>query len=281
MDNTSRLISHLDLQAKKLRLDAEAARLFIGTVDIGNIAESAIRQFLTSVLPARYSVGVGEAIAASGRQPRRVVQTQQKDVFIYDPYNAAVLGWGDSGISLFPVESIYGVIEVKTSVHSKSDLLKAVDQALEVKKLCQDSRDPERKPPLTAVFVFESKVGGDALFDTLKSRSPDERADFVLILDPKDAPNSNKSFYFAHWHYHSRSSGPIDFVTAKEAAQERASNPLDPDKRLTFCDTKLALLWFYLFLIKQLDTIQLKRLNLWIWKYIEADKDRLGWRDNE
>jgi len=128
----SKLISHLELQAKKLRLDAEAARLFIGPTDVGTVSENAVRQFLTSVLPARYSIGVGEAMAANGQQPRRVQQTQQKDVVIYDPYGAAVLGWGDSGLNLFPVESIYGVIEVKISLRSRRALLKAVDQALEI-----------------------------------------------------------------------------------------------------------------------------------------------------
>jgi hypothetical protein len=96
---TSKLVRHLELQGKKLRLDAEAARLFIGTTDVGNVAESAVRQFLASVLPARYSVGVGEAIAASGQQPRRVEQTQQKDVLIYDPYHGAVLGWVIVGLT--------------------------------------------------------------------------------------------------------------------------------------------------------------------------------------
>jgi hypothetical protein len=188
---------------------------------------------------------------------------------------------GNSGINLFPVESIYGVIEVKTSVHSKDGLLKAVDQALEIKNLCKNSRDPRQKLPFTGVFLFESKVRGDILFDALKRRPPGERADFVLILDPADASNSNNSFYFAHWHYYSRGSRRIDFATAEEAAQERASDPPDPDKRLTFGETELGLLWFYMFLIKELDTMRLESLNLWIGKYTEVVKTHLGWRDNE
>jgi len=274
----SRLVSYLDLQARKLRLDLEAARLFVGTTDIGNVAESAVRHFLDSLLPARYSVGVGEAIAANGQLPQRVEQTQQKDVVIYDTYGSAVLGWGQSGINLFPVESIYGVIEVKTAVRSTDDLVKAVDQTLEVKKICQDNRHSDQKPPFTGVFVFESTVRGDELFDALKRRSPDKRADFALILAP-DASNPSDSFYFAHWHYFSKGGGPIRFVTAEEAAQERVSNPSAPDKHLTFGDTELALLWFYLFLVEQLDAMRLSRPNLW--KYADASKRRLGWRDDE
>lgn len=83
---TSVLTSYLALQAQKLRIDLRAARLFVGTTDIGNVAENAARQFLCSILPERYSIGVGEAIAPDGSLPRRLGQTQQKDVLIYDPY---------------------------------------------------------------------------------------------------------------------------------------------------------------------------------------------------
>jgi len=274
-----RLVSYLDLQAQKLRIDLQAARLFVGSTDVGHVAENAVRRFLRSILPARYSVGVGEAIAPDGGSPRRVEQTQQKDVLIYDPYGSAILGWEDSGINLFPVESIYGVIEVKTSVRSKNDLLKAVDQTLEVKKLCRFHRGPALKSPFTGVFIFESRVAGSTLFDTLKSRPPDERADFVLILEPADASEPDDSFYFAHWHYFSRGGGSIAFVTADQAVQERVNNPSSTDKFLTFGETERALLWFYLFLIEQLEGMQLIKPNLW--RYADASRQRLGWRDNE
>lgn len=279
--DASKLTNYLDLHGQKLRVDLQAARLFVGTTDIGNVAENAVRRFLQSNLPARYSVGVGEAIAPNGQSPRRVEQTQQKDVLIYDPYGCAILGWDESGVSLFPVESIYGVIEVKTSISSTDGLLKAVDQTLEVKKLCRDHRNPGQVSPFTGVFAFESEVKGDTLFDALKSRLPSERADFVFILNPKptDVSNQNNSFYLAHWHYYSRGGGPIDFVSADQTARERSDSPDNADKFLTFCETEKALLWFYLFLTEQLDSMQLTRPNLW--KYANASRQRLGWRNNE
>lgn len=278
---TSKLTSYLDLQAQKLQVDVQAARLFVGSTDIGNVAENAVRRFLQSNLPARYSVGVGEAIAPNGQSPQRIEQTQQKDVLIYDPYGCAILDWDESGVSLFPVESIYGVIEVKTSISSTSSFLKAVDQTLEVKKLCQAYRNPGQTAPFTGVFVFESRVDGDTLFDVLKNRAPGERADFVFILKPKstDVSNQENSFYFVHWHYYSRGGGAIDFVSADQTAHERVNSPADADKLLTFCETERALLWFYLFLTEQLDSMQLMRPNLW--QYANASKERLGWRDNE
>jgi hypothetical protein len=200
---------------------------------------------------------------------------------IYDPYGCAVLGWDESGVGLFPVESIYGVIEVKTKIDTTDSLLKAVDQSLEVKKLCQEHRSPSHVPPFTGVFAFESAVKGDTLFDALKSRPPDERIDFVFILNPMstDVSDQNSSFYFAHWHYYSRDGGRIEFASADQAAQERSDSPDNADKLLTFCETEKALLWFYLFFTQQLDGMQLTRPNLW--RYANASTQRLGWRDNE
>lgn len=279
--DASKLVSYLDLQARKLRVDLQAARLFVGTTDVGSVAENAVRRFLQSTLPARYSVGVGEVIGPKGQSAQRVDQTQQKDVLVYDPYGCAAFGWDESAVSLFPVESIYAVIEVKTSIRSTEGLLKAIDQTLEVKRLCQAYRNPQQESPFTGVFALESRVQGDSLFGTLKGRPPDERADFVLVLNPKptDVSGQDNSFYFAHWHYHSRGGGPVDFVSADEAGEERSDSPNSAHRFLTFCETERALLWFYLFLFEQLDRMRLIRPNLW--HYANADQQRLGWRDNE
>ena len=278
---TSKLVSHLELQARKLRLDAQAARLFITTTDVGTVGENAAREFLSNVLPARYSVGVGEVIAADGRQPVRVDQTQQKDVLIYDPFGGAALGWGGSDLSLFPVESIYGVMEVKISVTSGDGLLKAVDQALEVRKLSEAHGNSEQQTPFTGVFVFESSLPGTSLFEILKSRSLDERVDFVLVLDPKRNADSNKSLYLTHWRYHEVGHGPIEFVRAHRVAQARATIPSGQAVQLTLGMSEHALLWFYLFLIQELEAIQLQRLNHWIWGYSRSVASSLGYVINE
>jgi hypothetical protein len=277
----SKLVRHLELQAQRLRLDAEAARLFIGTTDIGAVAEKAVRQFLGGALPARYSVAVGEVTAADGRQPERVDQTQQKDVLIYDPFAGGALGWGTSGLGLFPVESIYGVMEVKTTVTSGESLLKAVDQALEVQKLCRAHAHSEQQIPFTGVFAFESTVAGDKLFEVLKSRSLDERVDFVLVLHPKGDADLTQSLYLAHWWYHEVGRGQINFVRAHQVAGARQKLQPGHAVQLTFAMSEHALLWLYLFLIQELEAIQLPRPGDWIWRYSEAVADSLGYVINE
>ena len=278
-DQKTRLVEYLDLEAKRLQIELRAARLFVGTTDIGNVAEHAIRRFLVDILPNRYKVGVGEVIAPNVQQPEQREQTQQKDVIIFDQYGSAILDWNGSGINLFPVESIYAVLEVKTRISSAEQLLHAIDQVLEVKRLCQTHRREGQKPPFTGVFVFDSQVAGSALFDALKTRHPQGRADFILILQPRDPSDSGNSQYFAHWHYYSRGGGAVWFATADEAERERVNSPENRNKFLTFGDTQRALLWFYLFLLQQIDNMELDRPNLW--NYANATQQRLGWRDNE
>ncbi len=113
------------------------------------------------------------------------------------------------------------------------------------------------------------------MFKALEDRPPSERADFVFILNPKptDMSNHNNSFYFAHWHYHSRGGGRIDFVSADQTAYERIDSPVNRDKFLTFCETETALLWFYLYLTEQLDSMRLTKPNLW--EYAHASRQRL------
>lgn len=267
----SKLVEYLNLRAEQLKTDLRGARLFIGTTDTGNVAEHAVREFLVSLLPTKYSVGVGEVINAEGIIPGRTDQSQQKDVVIYDQYLNTILGWGSSNTSLFPVESVYGVLEVKTSINSKAALNKAMEQALEVKKLCTGIASP-----FTGVFVFESQVNEDTLFDSLASRDPKERVDFVIILKSKSHPDS--SCYLTHWNYGSTTNGggPVRFVNACETSDERDSKQSPPmDNLLTLACTEDSLLWFYLFLVEQLDSIELIKPNLS--EYVDGEtRETLG-----
>jgi len=276
----SKLVEYLNLRAEQLRTDLRGARLFLGTTDTGNIAEHAVREFLVSLLPAKYSVGVGEVINAE--VPDRIDQSQQKDVVIYDQYINTILGWGSSNTSLFPVESVYGVLEVKTSISNQATFNKAVKQAIEVKKLCNHS-----SRPFTGVFIFDSQVKEDTLFNNLASKEPKERTDFVLILKPKSHPDS--SCYLTHWNYREtmNDGGPVRFVSAAETSDERERKSSPPiDKLLTLACTEDALLWFYLFLLEQLDNIELPKPNLL--EYVDGetretlghcrDESENGWR---
>jgi hypothetical protein len=73
----------------------------------GRIVESVVKSALRSILPGRFSLGTGFVITSSGRS------SSQLDLVIYDGlYNSPILLEGGTG--LFPIECVYGTVEVKS-----------------------------------------------------------------------------------------------------------------------------------------------------------------------
>ena len=277
------LALYFQLLSARLMVDVQAARLFTSTTDTGSINEMAWRQVLKPLLPARYEVGVGEVIASDAQDTERLAQSGQKDVLIYDPFVSAVFGWDDSGLGLFPVESIYAAMEVKTCFHTTEDVRKAALQVYEVKRM-QKKHSPSIASPFTVVFAFSSRMTGDAIFQTLQALPVGERPDFTLFLGSRlRDEESTESGYVTHWHYVNRGPGEIGFVTADEAEDYRQGK--DPRLLLlTLGKTQNALLWLYLFLVTRLQImdnqiVKGRRPNLF--RYAQSHKVDLGYIHNE
>jgi Domain of unknown function (DUF6602) len=250
---TVNLVEYFSLLSQRLRLDLQAARLFISTTDKGSVNEHAWRQFLNPLLPARYAIGVGEIIAPDKDDTQILSQSEQKDVVIYDPFTSSIFGWGDSGLSLFPVESVYAVVEVKTCFHTSDDIKKAARQVYEVKRI-QKKHTPNAVPLFSVVFAFSSAVTSNSLFETIKAMSVEERPDFVMFLGSSKEGEQLTAAYVTHWHYVTGGHGPIGFVTSEETHAAREGT----DSRviyLTLGETEHALLWFYLFFSARLQMI--------------------------
>jgi len=283
------LRKYLELRSKQLQLDLDAAVLFKGKTETGTVAEDAIRRFLAASLPARYSVGLGEVISTAGKRDHH---TQSKDVVIYDSAYSPVFGWGETGFHLFPIESVYAIIEVKKTVNTK-ELLDAMKQATEAKQLAPENG----AKPFTAVIAFASTVTTRTLAKHISELPPDRRVDFVLILNPKPSKRDRKpqkvndqSDYIAHWYYYSphKGGGPVEFVTAesavseaKEAATTCASLGMSLSGYiyyifLTWGRSEHALMWFYLFLVSTMNAMKVREPNLW--EYAGASRTRLGYK---
>jgi Domain of unknown function (DUF6602) len=271
------LLNYLGLRSKQLRLDLEAATLFTGTTGMGDVAEDAIRRFLKSSLSARYSVGIGEVISVSSQANN---QTYPKDVIIFDADFSPVFGWGETGSHLFPIESVYAILEVKKTVDS-AELLKGVKQATEARRL--GGEDFAR--PFTAVIAFDSDTQTETLAKKIYDLPVEERVDFILILNPmlskedKDVVGEGaKSDYIAHWHYETPGvgGGPIRFVSAYDAYSESKKAPTPPHVYLTWGRSEHALMWSYLFLISSINAMGNQTPDLW--KYAEAIKINLGYK---
>lgn len=285
METSDKLRQYLELRSEQLKLDLEAATLFVGKTETGTVAEDAIRRFLKSSLPARYSVGIGEVISTKDQIAH---QTQPKDVIIYDSAYSPIFGWGETGFHLFPIESVYAVIEVKKTIDS-TELLRGIGQAVEAKRLV----DENSSRPFTCVIAFNSNTSTETLARNINKLPPEKRVDFVLILNQrmsnigKDVKTNYKSDYIAHWYYQTPGvgGGKIDFTTSYNASVESKNlasfspenKPL-PHIYLTWGQSEHALMWFYLFLISSLDAMEIQVPNLW--EYAGANDTNLGYMGN-
>lgn len=78
----------------------------------GTERESILEEFLRPLLPERFQIGQGEIRATNGRWSR------QEDLILYDRLNCPRLFVGGKS-QIFPIESVGGVIEVKTRLSTK------------------------------------------------------------------------------------------------------------------------------------------------------------------
>jgi hypothetical protein len=140
------------------------------------LRENALKAFLDKYLPKKYALGTGHILDEAGNMSR------QCDVVIYDAFNCPVL-LAEEGYQLFPAESVFGVIEVK-SVFDADSLSKGVDNIRSVKHLVRS------EPIAGSIFTYRSRyrktprieTAAHALRRENKPVPPRERVDLVCVL---------------------------------------------------------------------------------------------------
>ena len=93
----------------------------------GTVRENAVREFLQERLPHKYGLGGGEVVGRIRKTSR------QCDVIIFDRLNGVRL-LGDESIRIFPIDCVYGLIEVKSAL-SKPEFLDALEKIKALKAL--------------------------------------------------------------------------------------------------------------------------------------------------
>lgn len=115
----------------------------------GGARERVIRDsFLRHFLPRCYGVGSGLVFSADGNDSRQV------DIVIYDDVYSIVLRKDKENL-LFPCESVFGSIEVKSSLNSK-ELKQAVENIRSLKNLKRESSDGLDFTPVARLNVGKS-----------------------------------------------------------------------------------------------------------------------------
>lgn len=157
--------------SKKLLIDFESSAIANHQVVKGDFREGALKTFLNgSRMPEKYKIGSGE-ICDSHQQV-----SKQCDLIVYDRDEGVPLYAGDE-VQIFPIEVVYGVVEVKSGL-SKVELLKGLENIKSVKKLLAESskvttvrsgRHKSYEGPFGVVFAYSlSNNSLDSLQENLR-----------------------------------------------------------------------------------------------------------------
>lgn len=171
----------------EFRLSAEINH----AVGKGSFREDSFKNFLTQYLPNRYAVGSGEVITAQN------AISGQLDVIIYDPFQCPRLIINEAH-SVFPVESVYGSISVKSHLDS-TELADAHANIVSFKRILDRSSFQSfphsgmvigmaAPMPVTGIFAFAANRSLEAIKDQLvklNSNLEDKslKPDFVAVLE--------------------------------------------------------------------------------------------------
>lgn len=156
----------------------------------GYHAENIFRDYLRDVLPKKYFVDTGIVVTRDNNQTK---QSCQSDIVIYDGFNSPPLQTF-SGFKLFPSESVYATIEVKTTLNS-DNLVKnkynCIDNINSVKNLPKNNFISSQQlsefvsvsgaPSKTLGFVFAYQCSNK--IDTLINKLRDKKKEFVFKND--------------------------------------------------------------------------------------------------
>ncbi len=152
-----KLLYALRNSSKKIISELEDSKLFDNSGDIGKFREELIEQLLRPFLPDCYGLGTGEIFSIDGNSSKQI------DIVIYDAVFSNVLFKNKSN-QLFPCESVYGEIEIKTYL-SSNELIRSLDNIESMKLL---KREDSTMLDITPLKDFKIKIGGGLGYDNTK-----------------------------------------------------------------------------------------------------------------
>lgn len=148
--------------------------------------EQALRDLLISYLPKRFGVGKGKVTNSSGQLSR------QADIIIYDALNCPTMFIDENENQILPIEGVYKVIEVKTTLTS-STLRDAFTNLLSVHELGTRKNRSKNKmvchcPPSLSVFAFSDARKLRTIFDQYDKLSKEFEVDNSFHSYSKKSP---------------------------------------------------------------------------------------------
>lgn len=233
----------------------------------GKNKESLIVNFLQAYLPKRYSIGTGFVFDADKSL------SNQNDIIIYDSFWSGIL-FPENVSQFFPIESIYGVIEVKSHLNI-NELKNTIQKASKVKKMTfkgvsrSDSYGIEE--PLFSIFAYDSidlKKLKQNLENLYKDTPLKERIDFIVVLN-KGLLYTGRYFEIAT--YGTPKSSYRNSLGEEGIKEIKNKNPHEVKGMILNENT---LLVWYLYLMSYL-SLSSNKVSSWL-DYLEKDDNKWG-----
>ena len=173
----SDVAEEMSSKSAKIRRDFAQHRL-----SAGENRQDLVGQFLVDHLPKRFGVDTGFVISRDDQF------SKQADLMVVDKENNVPL-YPDYRNRLWPVESVYALIEVKTHLNP-DDLDDCISKGQRFKSLtrefCQTRTPQHTKNSLFVIWAFESpepKLLKEHLVERLRDIDVTEQPDLVVIPD--------------------------------------------------------------------------------------------------
>jgi hypothetical protein len=216
----------------------------------GDNREDALMDFLKENLPKRYALGSGEVISSDNSI------SKQCDIVIYDADHCPILVTSKTH-SVYPIESVYGVIEIK-SVLTSSELEKSYANIQSVKNLVKDEYFAHSTSPGSTIGIKKPMI-----FAAVFAYSVDRSLDAVS----KQADLLDKGLTRIEFRPELISILEHGIIGPRNSYRDIFNNFKVPDsfenEKLTIHNTKRhTLLRFYLQMLQELNSIILQPLDL-------------------
>lgn len=148
------LLTALRNAAQRVTADLKDSNLFTHPGDKGEFREQVIDRYLQPFLPRSYGLGSGQIFSADGASSRQI------DIVIYDSIFSNVL-FREGRNSLFPCESVFGTIEVKSQLTTE-ELKISIENIQSVKRLPRKDSDlmdilPYRRLNFSEMFTYDRR----------------------------------------------------------------------------------------------------------------------------
>jgi len=170
--------------AKEMRAKSTSIRRDFAThrLSAGENREDLVERFLVEHLPQRFGVSSGMVISHNG------AFSNQADLVVVDALNNAPL-YGASRNKLWPIEAVYSLIEVKTSL-SPSELKDSIAKGRRFKTLprryCEGGQGQRVTDSLFVIWAFDCpspETIKDNISAALAGVPSNQQPDFVVVPD--------------------------------------------------------------------------------------------------